>query len=366
MNKRTFLKSLGTAAFGFTGLPSAFLPLVPNESRTEPDDPGIKNWVWMGGNGERNRDAWKQLFADLNNYGISGVLASGGDLEILPAAAGEEGLEFHRWIWTLNRNGDRNVQQEHPEWFSVSRNGDSSLEKPPYVGYYKWLCPTRPEVLEYLKEDIARLARHSGLTGIHLDYIRHPDVILPVGLWEKYNLVQDKEYPEFDFCYCEVCREEFRKLEGTDPLELPDPTRDIRWREFRYRSITTVVNTLAEVAHQHGKRITAAVFPTPQIARKLVRQEWEKWHLDAFFPMIYHNFYNEPVEWTGAATREGVRALPPTTPLYSGLYIPALKPDELKSAVKLALEAGARGVSLFSLNSMTEEHWKSLREAPTD
>ena len=51
------------------------------------------------------------------------------------------GLVLHRWVWALNRSGDAQVKAEHPEWFSVNRNGESSLTKPPYVGYYQWLCP---------------------------------------------------------------------------------------------------------------------------------------------------------------------------------------------------------------------------------
>ena len=39
-----------------------------------------------------------------------------------------------------------------------------------------------------------------------------------------------------------------------------------------------------------------------------------------------------------------------------------LTPDELREAVEGALRAGARGLSLFSAESMTPEHWKALNE----
>jgi len=29
------------------------------------------------------------------------------------------------------------------------------------------------------------------------------------------------------------------------------------------------------------------------LAKKLVRQDWTRWDLDAVLPMLYHNFYNE-------------------------------------------------------------------------
>ncbi len=323
----------------------------------------MKNWTWVHGGGEASPEEWRRRFARVREAGIEAVLVGGGDTEVLSTAARAEDLEFHRWIWILNRNGDEWAKQNHPEWFTVSRNGESSLEKPPYVGYYKWVCPTRPPVREYLRGIIDEIAADPNIDGVHLDYIRYCDVILPVGLWEKYDLVQDQEYPEFDFCYCDVCRETFRQQAGVDPLELPDPTQDVAWREFRWDSVTGLVRDLADAAHAHDTKISAAVFPTPAIARKLVRQAWDEWPLDAFFPMIYHNFYEEDAEWIGTATAEGVAALSPGTPLFSGLFLPSLSPDDLAAAVRLSREASAGGVSLFEMGGLTDEHLAKLGEA---
>jgi uncharacterized lipoprotein YddW (UPF0748 family) len=281
----------------------------------------------------------------------------------LADAAHAAGLEFHRWIWTLNRSGDAWVKEHHPEWFTVSRSGDSTLEKPPYVGYYKWLCPTRQPVREYLRGKVAEIAQQSGVDGVHLDYVRHSDVILPVGLWSKYDLIQDREYPEFDFCYCEACRAAFQEQTGKDPFGLSDPTQDLEWREFRWDSVTGLVRVLADAVHAKDKCVTAAVFPTPTLARQLVRQAWEQWPVDAVFPMLYHGFYEEPIEWIGAASREGVEALRPDTPLYSGLYLPSLPPVELGEAVRVARGAGAAGVSLFEMDGLSGDHLVQLKEA---
>jgi uncharacterized lipoprotein YddW (UPF0748 family) len=192
--------------------------------------------------------------------------------------------------------------------------------------------------------------------GVHLDYIRFIDVILPRGLWSRYGLVMDREMPEYDFCYCEVCRQKFRKQSGRDPMELEDPSSDEAWREFRWRSITEVVTLLGDAAHARGKKISAAVFATPTLARQCVRQAWETWPLDMVFPMIYHNFYLEDVDWIGQATREGVEAVGGKFPLYAGLFVPRLAPAELERAVRLTREAGAQGVSLFSMPRLTDAH----------
>jgi uncharacterized lipoprotein YddW (UPF0748 family) len=316
----------------------------------------IRNWVWVHGGRERSGDEWRLRFAKIREAGIGGVLVSGGDSRMLAGAAHAEDLEFHRWIWTLNRSGDQWVKENHPEWFTVSRNGDSTLEKPPYVGYYQWLCPTRLPARAYLRRVVDDIASDPWVDGVHLDYVRHSDVILPIGLWEKYGLVQDREHPEFDFCYCEVCRDTFRSRTGTDPLELPDPTTDVAWREFRWESVTQLVRELADAVHGRNKTISAAVFPTPTLARTLVRQAWEQWPLDAVFPMLYHEFYRESVAWIGSAAAEGVAALPPNRPLYAGLFVPNLPPAELAEAVRVARDGRAAGVALFEMEGLTDEH----------
>jgi hypothetical protein len=124
-----------------------------------------------------------------------------------------------------------------------------------------------------------------------------------------------------------------------------------------------LVERLADAVRAHGKPVSAAVFPTPTIARRLVRQAWDEWPLDAVFPMQYNTFYEEDVDWVGEATREGVAALSRTTPLYSGLYLPRLAPDELGAAVRHALGAGAAGVSVFEMNGLTDEHLAALGDA---
>jgi len=359
VKRREFLGRVGSAAVGLTAIQAGALGC--SDIGTLP-----RHWAWAHGGRDWTPEEWCSRFAQLRAAGIGGVLASGGDTEVLATAAHAEGLQFHRWIWTLNRSGDRWVKANHPEWFTVSRNGDSSLDKPPYVGYYQWLCPTREPVREYLSGIVEQTAREPGVDGVHLDYVRHSDVILPVGLWSKYNLVQDREYPEFDFCYCEVCRETFRQATGRDLLTLPDPTQDAEWREFRWDSVTGLVRVLADAAHGSGKKITAAVFPTPTLARQLVRQAWEEWSLDAVFPMLYHEFYVEDISWIGAATREGVGALPSRTQLFSGLYLPDLTPEDLARAVRVALDAGAAGVSLFEMDGLSEAHLQELGQLLTD
>jgi uncharacterized lipoprotein YddW (UPF0748 family) len=308
------------------------------------------------GGARRTPDGWRRQFARLKAAGFHGVHVSGGWAAQLSAQARAEGLVFSRWTWTLNRSGDAWVKANRPEWFTVSREGKSSLTDPPYVPYYQWLCPTRPEVRAYLANWYASLASDPAVDEVHLDYVRHCDVILPVALWPKYGIVQTTELPPYDFCYCDACRAAFREQTGRDPRRLRDPAADMDWVRFRWDGVTQLVRELARAVHGAGKPVTAAVFPTPTIARRLVRQAWDQWPLDAAFPMLYHGFYQEQVAWIGPSLREGRAAIPAATPLYAGLYLPDLSPDALAEAVGQALAGGAAGVSLFEMDGASDAH----------
>lgn len=93
----------------------------------------------------------------------------------------EAGLEAHYWKWTMNRH---EVLKTHPDWFAVNRKGESGYDKPAYVDYYRFLCPNHEGVAEYLAADYLKEANLPYVDGVHLDYVRFPDVVLPVSLWK--------------------------------------------------------------------------------------------------------------------------------------------------------------------------------------
>ena len=334
-----------------TGLLTAAAPLLGNvvlaESTIKEKKAESKHWIWINPNHKDNVAEIQQYYTALKSAGIKGILFE-SDSEIHYREAKKLGMEAHRWNWTMNKGG-KDLLQNHPEWYAVSRNGKSCADNPPYVGYYRWLCPSKPEVLTYLMDEAEAILSKDYIDGLHLDYIRFCDVVLPLNLWSQYKLDQRTELPDYDFCYCETCREKYKKETGKDPLDLKYPDEALSWRLFRYNAINNVVNNLATVAKKHKKWISAAVFPTPEVARRNVRQDWTNWNLNAVFPMIYHGFYQEDVKWIGDAVKEGVHFLGGKFPLYAGLYLPDFNGnmEELSAGIKHAMSNGAAGVSLF-------------------
>ena len=306
----------------------------------------------------RKQDEWKRDFAKLQKAGISNIFLSGKieELETALKYSADFNLQTHSWIFTMICN-DKEISKQHPDWFTVNGLEERSCEKPQYVQYYKWLCPTHPEVQKYLQDRIEKLCQISEVAGVHLDYIRYCDVILPIGLQPNYKLIQTKEEPQFDYCYCEHCRSAFKQKSGIDPVELQNPSENQDWLQFRYDSITNIANMLVEIIHRYKKKATTAVFPT--IMQQNVRQEWHKWNLDAVYSMLYHSCYDEDFAWIENETWKGKKLLS-STELHSGLYIPAIKPSELKLAIEFARRGGADGVSFFDFNAMKEEHWEIM------
>ncbi len=339
MNKRDFLKA-GLIAGAALQLPLTGQAAAPAFKKKKK----IKNWVWIGPDPKDTPEQLAARYTLFKENGITGVFFE-ADSEKHFRAAKAAGLEAHRWMWTFNR---AELISTHPEWYSKNRKGESCADKPPYVNYYRWLCPSRPEVQQYLEQQVMDIVSKDYIDGVHLDYVRFCDVILPVNLWANYHIEQTKELPQYDYCYCEVCKAKFKNDFGLNIDEIEFPEASLSWRLFRYHDITRVVNSLSDIAHQHKKPITAAVFPTPEVARRNVRQDWTNWHLDGVCPMIYHGFYKEKVTWIGDAVAEGVHFLAGSFPLYAGLYLSDFKNnDEIRQGVQLALKNGASGVSLF-------------------
>lgn len=321
--------------------------------------------IWMGAKKEASDDYYQTTFSKLYNAGISDVLINtGGDpilLDRIVPIAKANLLNVHAWMFTLNRPGD-SIALGHPDWYAVNRKGESCYSSRPYVDYYQWLCPSKPEAVNHILKIITELASIPNLSSVHLDYIRFVDIFLPVGLLPKYDLKQNNELPQYDYCYCTTCRRKFKAQHNRDPLKLTHPELDVEWKQFRLNAVKNVVDQAYALAHKKNKKLTAAVFPYPTMATNMVRQQWDKWDIDHVYPMIYHNFYNENLEWIKFATIQGLNDLKhKETSLSSGVYLPSITPSEIDKTIRMVYDSGAAGISFFDLNSLSDSHLQAIK-----
>lgn len=325
-----------------------------NNNKTTPTNSDFVFSTWAHATKEFDKETWQEKFSLYKKLGISEVLVGGSPefLKQLVPLATENKLKIHAWVWVLNRPND-SIANKHPDWYAVNRLGKNSLEYRAYVDYYQWLSPFHPEAREYVKSNIRKLIEVNGLASIHLDYVRYVDVILGADLQPKYNLVQDHEMPEYDYGYHPIARAGFKELFDKDPIDFEHPELSTEWRQYRLNAITSLVNELVEIAHEKNHKMTAAVFPFPEMARQMVRQAWNDWNLDAAYPMLYQNFYRENINWIGFATEQCVSDV--EFPIYSGLYSPGLEdPNDLEQAIRLAKEKGASGISIFTADDLND------------
>lgn len=335
----------------------------------------IPVYVWTTGLQRMDDSTLRAHFDLLKSHGVTGMCSQAGwDVEKIAAiskVAHEYGIEYHAFVPTVLD------PTQDPSWYTVNRLGESAYDHPAYVDYYKTLDPHNPAVIDYIVNRFSALADIPDVDYVQLDYVRYADVILARGLWDKYGLVMDEEYPAADYCYCDDCVADFKEKTGIDIRAVEDPSKCEEWAKFRCDVITNLVNKVADAVHAKGKKLSVDVFPGPDsYAKWMVRQQWDEWNVDAIFPMNYNDFYLQPASWLGEITKEEVDAVAGKgEKLYSGLFIcrnwreresiedpegHGLLPSELEEAVTGAMNAGATGICLFTSRSMTDEHWAVL------
>ena len=336
----------------------------------------IPVYVWQIISDNMDMDSLQHCFQSWKSHGITGVCIETRSLEQVrkaSALAHAEGLEYHAWIPSMLRKG-----LPH-EWYAVNRLGESSDQHPSYVANYRFLDPANPDVQEFLKQQYLEIAAIPDVDYVRLDFIRYPDVILARALSEEFGLEDShEEYPPADYCYCDRCVETFLAQTGIDIRKEEKPEKVAEWAQFRCDQLTLFVDRMARAIHEVGKKVSVDVFPGPiSYAEHMVRQQWNQWVVDMFFPMNYHEYYEEDLDWLTSVVAEEVEAAG-HTPIMSGLSISeswqhpgqprslkdrGITPEEMETAIANSLKAGATGVCFLSPSRMSDEHWKALEAA---
>ncbi|MCT4643463.1 MAG: family 10 glycosylhydrolase [Carboxylicivirga sp.] len=302
--------------------------------------------------------------------GVTDLLPGAGNarLEELIRLGAQHNIRIHAWHWMMNVGGSEECRK-HPEWYSVNALGQSCRDFHPYVGYYNFLSPFSEGAREYIKKGVREKARIEGLASVHFDYIRFVDVVLGNNLQKKYPykggpLKQDRLLPDFDFGYHPNARKQYKEIFGIDPMDMEDKVENAAWQQFRMNAISSLVDECVEICHEEGTAASAAVFPFPQLAREYVRQDWGRWNLDYFFPMIYKEDHDGNVGWVGFATKEGIKEMNEDQHLFTGILVGHYGEnyDDFEQAIVKAYENGARGVTFFQIGSLNDKHWAIVKK----
>jgi uncharacterized lipoprotein YddW (UPF0748 family) len=281
----------------------------------------------------------------------------------LLARARSRGLAVHGWANVLltahfgQPLPSDHVLERHPEWAMVPRSvaaaalvargerrlkliHDAGRAEGDVEGFY--LSPAIPEVGAHLEAVVRELVRGYALDGLHFDFIRYPG-------------------PTFD--YSRASLDGFRRERGGDLLSAP--TREpAAWDDYRRRVLTSLATRLADAARAErpGLLISAAVAPDEAQAVSQKFQDWPSWLetglLSAVCPMSYTADSRLFLAQVESARRRAARG----QPVWAGIGAYRLDGPGIVEKVGLARRAGARGVLLFSHESLEPDQLRILRE----
>ncbi len=284
--------------------------------------------------------------------------------ELLLQAHGA-GLEVHAWVNVLSLASNREapiLRELGRDAAMTDRKGRSVLDYPelelpkPDSEYLRmgtpavWLDPAAPGVTEWLAETFAELVRaYPDLDGLHLDYIRYPDV-LPFSPGSRFGV-------GMDFGYGAPTRARFSQDTGVVAPFGKSLANANRWDDWRRERLTETVQKIRDAAKLAGPKIqlSAAVWPYPERAYLSIFQDWRGWIdddlLDFAVPMLYTRD-NRLLRYEAAAYRGGIGGDKIWIGLGSWLF--AREPETAREQLRILRAAGVRNDALFSYDSIVD------------
>jgi len=186
------------------------------------------------------------------------------------AAARKHGVQVHAWINCLHA-------MEAPDNFKQAMKKANRLQIDAAGKPIDWLCPSNPQNRSQVVNIARTIAQSFPVDGIHLDLIR---------------------FCSSQTCYCSTCKGYFENHIQHKIAHWPadvlaaGPLRN-EWLAFRQMVISSLVAECAQAAKaaRPSVKVSAAVFPDLELARKTVAQNWPEWFrpngIDFICPMNY-------------------------------------------------------------------------------
>jgi uncharacterized lipoprotein YddW (UPF0748 family) len=282
----------------------------------------------------------------------------------LLARARARRLQVHAWVNVLlaahfgQPLPGGHVLLKHPEWAMVPKSAataalvaggprrlqlimEAGRAEGDVEGYY--LSPSIPAVGDHLEDVVRELVRSYPVDGLHLDFIRYPG-------------------PSFD--YSRAALEGFRRANGGTDL-LGGPARSpAAWDGYRRQVLTALATRLSDAARRERPGIVLSAAVTPDEAQAVSQkfQDWPRWLesgiLAALCPMTYtpdNRIFQQQVET--ASARGGL-----VQPVWAGIGAYRLDLAGIVEKIALARQSGARGVVLFSNESLAPADLRRLRD----
>jgi uncharacterized lipoprotein YddW (UPF0748 family) len=316
----------------------------------------------------RGGRAWfASTLADPGPYEALRAKTGRDTLDELLDAAHAAGLRVHAWVNVLSLASRRDgplLRELGPGAVLVDQAGRSVLDYPnldlpePDRRYYRmgtpavWLDPAAPGVAERLAATFAELVARYPLDGLHLDYIRYPDV-LPFTPGSRFGV-------GLDFGHGEATRERFRSETGREPPSPPERLGNSElWDAWRRDQVTLLVGRIRDAARavRPGVALSAAVWSYADRAYLAIGQDWRRWLEEGLVDFAVPMAYTLDARLFGYQARElSAVADPRRVWIGIGAWLYAKRPEGAVAQLRVARETDAGGDALFS--------WDAIADAP--
>lgn len=263
---------------------------------------------------------FKSELADVSPYGKEFDF-----MKYLTKYAKEYDIRVHGWFCVFPEGllEPKGFLKKHPECAAIDEWGNK-------IG---WACPSHEESQDYEYSLIEEFVSNYDVDGVHLDYIRYPEIDV------------------YRACVCEKCG---GKLDYTN--------KD--WIMNRVNNITKFVERVHRLARSYNIEVSAAVFPNQYSCIIVIGQDWISWCRKGLLDWVAPMNYGNSTFWV--IHRSKIHRSLVSTKLYEGIgkktSVSSLNPKDLYEQVKGVKEVGADGAIIFTLNVLTEEDMKLLKE----
>ena len=256
----------------------------------------------------RAGDAYYTSATEPRSRKLAGQAPDFDPLAAVIADARPFGIQVHAWLnvvycWPGPELPPMksHVAARHPEWITVGRDGrrltsysKKEMARADTEGWY--VEPSEPSFAAYFAAVAGEVAANYEVAGVHLDFIRYPNIRFGYG--ERARAAYRKAKPgEPDprlLGYHKSDRDIFRPATGA--AGLADRWFDLHtleWYDWRARQIERIVATAGGAVHEAKPECvySAAVWANPEHAYRYVGQDWLGWSerglVDILVPMTY-------------------------------------------------------------------------------
>ncbi len=242
-------------------------------------------------------ETWYEGYCIGNKVEIEGInVTRDTDFDVLESfirIGHENGIEVHAWVHNFfvgfyykdGRNYHNPVfaEERFKDKYLLDRGGNENFYYTANGNYWFFLNPNDRECRDLILNVYEELITNYDLDGLHLDYIRYPEL----------NMVDGGPY---DFGYNQDIIDGFAKKTGikTDPRKLVEGSADHqKWVQYRCDIITSFVGEVYDLVNKLDKDLwlSGATYPDIALFKQTIFQDVvtfaEKGYFDELYSMSY-------------------------------------------------------------------------------